>query len=241
MIGACVVAVASACGSFGGNDTEATADGGDGGQSTPETGATTDAGDDGRCTVLVDDSFDDGGLAAWKALGKARFVSGEVELVPDETGATGAIWMNVQNARDGVLHAKFVSKISPNGDDGLTFAWTANQDITLGGTGANYGVCGAGGNANGLAVAVSGNGQRLRVLDLMNNCAGVDVAMNPYGTNDVEITVRGVQVEIIFAGTKHVLAAPRAVLAKAIGFTAATGGGHARHAVDSVHVEVCSE
>lgn len=240
------VSAAVACGSFGSDETLASdggAEGGaDGSASGDGDGGTGEAATlDGGCTLLVEDSFDDAAASAarWRLLGSARVMNGEIELVPDQGGRTGAIWMNVSNAPAGRLHVRFTSKIAPaNGSDGLAFAWSANQDVGLGGTGGNYGLCNGG--ADGLAFVLASFGGTVRLLDVSNDCVGDSgPATNVFGTNVVELSATADKVETTIADKPFVFVAPRSVRVRSIGFTAATGGGHARHAVDEVRVEIC--
>jgi hypothetical protein len=240
---------AIACRSFGSDDASSRGDGGDAGAQAE--GREADANDtpegDAGCTVLVADSFDDPAASAarWRFLGAARVIDGELELVPDVAGQTGAIWMNLGDAGAGAgagtgrLVARFTSKIAPaNGSDGLTFAWSANQDVNLGGTGGNYGLCNGG--AEGLAVVLASFSRAINVLDVSDDCTkDAGVATNVFGTNGIELSARADRVDVSIADKPFVFPVTRSVRVRSIGFTAATGGGHARHAIDDVHVEVC--
>jgi hypothetical protein len=148
--------------------------------------------------------------------------------------------MNLDNTAAGTLHVRFTSKISPpGGADGLAFVWSANQDVQLGGTGGSYGLCGGG--ADGLAFALAGNVGALKLIDVSNDCIedGGGIPNNVFGTNDVQLTATTDRVEAVVADRTVVFTAPRSVRVRSVGFTAATGGGHARHAVDNVRVELC--
>jgi hypothetical protein len=237
---------ALACGSFSADEsTTATDAGGEtrlDAPSAPGDGGGSADGPDGGCTVLVEDAFDDATASAarWRFLGSAKVINGELELVPNQASLTGAIWMNVADPRPGTLRVRFTSKIAPaGGADGLTFAWTANQDVQLGGNGGSYGLCGGG--AEGLAFALAGNVGTLKLIDVSNVCTedGGGLPTNVFGTNGVEVSAFADRVEALVADKRYVFTSPRTVVVRSFGFTAATGGGHARHAIDSVRVERC--
>lgn len=211
-------------------------------QPVPDAKAPFDAGDAG-CRLLVSDSFDDDASATrWTFLGKARVVDGEAEIVPDEAGSNGAMWMNVEDAGSGVLHATFRSKIAPaNGADGLTFAWSGSEDPTLGGTGGSFGLCGSG--AAAVAIALVTFDDVIKFVDVADQChktTGVPASF--IGTHLVDIAARPKTVDVNISGMHFDIVARRSIaVVRAIGFTAATGAFHARHAVDDVRVELCNE
>lgn len=202
-----------------------------------------DAGADG-CVLLVHDDFsdEDASRARWRLLGTARIADGEAELTPDDGGANGAMWLNLDEARSGVLRATFTAKIAiaegANGADGLAFAWAANRDVPLGGGGGFYGVCGN--VADGLAVVMSSLSKEVRLYDVNGGCAeqGGEAA-SVYGTNDLQVTVASDRVHVTVSDRPYEFASPRAVNVRSLGFSAATGLWHARHAIDDVRVEVC--
>lgn len=239
---AVVMLAALACRSFSGDESALVNDAGDAGDASPSHvgDASADAPDSG-CAVLVEDTFEDAAASRlrWRFLGSAKVVNGEVELVPDQQSLNGAIWMNVADPRPGTLHVRFTSKISPVGADGLTFAWAANGDVQLGGTGGSYGVCGGG--AEGLAFALAGNVSTLKLINVSTVCTedGGGIPANVFLTNAVELWAFADHVEALVTDKRFVFPSPRTVLVRSIGFTAATGGGHARHAIDDVRVERC--
>jgi hypothetical protein len=242
---AAVIVVGAACGSFAADDSppDASSDaqvesGGELLDAPAPDGAATGNG----CTVLVEDSFDDpkASAARWRFLGAARITNGEVELVPDSGDKAGAIWINVKDAPPGNLRARFTSKIAPaDGSDGLTFAWSANQDVTLGGTAGSYGLCGGG--ADGLALVLASYGKSVKLLDVTNKCeSDGGIPANVFGTTAVVVAASADRVEATISDRPYLFEAPRPVRVRSVGFTAATGGGHARHAIDDVRIEICA-
>ena len=233
-----------ACSSFMGEDPPATSSPAEAGTNASDAaGPLADAGVDG-CVLLVHDDFSDeaASRARWRLLGTARIADAEAELTPNEAGATGAMWLNLDEARPGVLRATFTAKIlvdeGANGADGLAFAWAANRDVPLGGGGGYYGVCGNA--ADGLATVMSSLSKEVRLYDVNAGCTQqAGEAASVYGTNELHVTVTSDRVHVTVSDRPYEFPSPRAVNVRSIGFSAGTGLWHARHAIDDVRVEAC--
>lgn len=238
------LAIVAGCGRFGSDGAGSDALG----DAAPEAATTTgdaalgsDSNDAAKgCRVLIDDSFTTGANGAWNLLGQARAVDDELELIPNEIQASGAAWLNVAGDGTGVLRATFTTKMVESGADGLTFAWSAKSDPTIGGGGGDLGICEGGLDA--LAIAFRDLNGRVELLDT-SNCF-VQGDLNPTalaGTHQVSVTVRPEKIDVDFGGTSFTFSPTRAFPVKAIGFTAGSGSSKGRHAIDDVHVELCPE
>ncbi len=237
------VALAMACASFTSNDA-ATADGGEGGG---QDGSGSDAADASACTpILVDDfSSADASADAWAFLGDAHVDESvkEAQLVSDDTGQVGGMWhMLSAPMTDGTLHVHFFADIGPGptGADGLTFSWLSNGTAQLGRGGDQLALCSM--NNQGAAFVIDSYTNQLRLLVVADTCTVVDGGISDagvFGTSEVDLYVAGTSVTGTFAKVPFAFTLPNAVGFVTIGFTAATGGTKARHALREVKIDRC--
>lgn len=244
--------VFAACGAFGEGIDPASANdaGSDATQDGPADGGVLDGGDDGpkrdgssSCQVVADETFDDmTSNSRWTFLGSAKVSNGELELVPNATNQTGAIWMDVTVPAGSVIRATYRTKIAPaEGADGLAFVWSTTKNPALGGTAGDYGACGGG--ADGVAVVVESFAEEVRLINVASSCEDkAGPKLDVFSPHALSVVVAPSKVDVAVDGIGYVSAAPpRAVAVQAIGFTAATGGLSSRHAIDDVHIELCTD
>ncbi len=205
---------------------------------------------EGGCTTLVVDDFTSPD-PRWVLEKDAVFDGGAATLVLPQQQHHGAIFMPVPVTGTGFT-ASFTMLMVSGGDagdpaDGITLAWSSDvAQPPIGGTGSQLGYCPDGNSMNigpaGAALALhvsSPIGISPRESDGGSCIVRAPVAFAFSASQAVSVSVAGTNISGTVGATPFTFQLAAPIPIRWIGFTAATGGGVARFAVDNVTITMC--